>query len=148
MKLLNSVKLTVFVKEGEDLIAIKETFLKLIPFDIEQEKLSLLEINASGFNEGKIKIIELQLLKEKHTNQFIKNLMSKFSSEQKALLLRQFYSRCDSEFNFFIRVDKEKLLNNEYFITDSGNCYHIKMNLACFPRNIDAAKALVEKILG
>jgi RNA binding exosome subunit len=146
VKLLNSVNISVFVKEDENYVAIRETFLKLIPFDIEKEKLSIVETNTLGF-ETKIKIIELQLLKEKHTNQFIKNIMSKFSEEQKALLLRQFYSRCDSEFNFFIRLDKEKLQDNEYSITDLGNCFHLRMNLACFPRNIDAAKTLIEKIL-
>ena len=44
--------------EEEDVEGIKEGLLKLIPLELEQEKIKYLEKNAAGFNERKIKIYE------------------------------------------------------------------------------------------
>ncbi len=149
MRLLNTVHLSVFVKEsdGEDIDPVKDALIRLIPFDIEKEKVGLKVTSASGFDERVIKIIEVTLSKEKHTNAFLKSLMSHLSDEQKAMLLRQFESRCDSEFNFFIRLDKERLLSGEHLITDSGKCFHIRMNIACYPKNLGAAREVAERML-
>jgi len=68
-------------------------------------------------------------------------------NEQRELILRQAETRLDREFNFFIRFDKEKLVNeNKYWITDSGNCFHIKMNIACFPRKREQALKIIQNI--
>ena len=147
MKLLNTVHLSVFVKDGEDIDAIKNTFLKLLPFDLDKEKLVLDIINAEGF-EKTIRIIQIALSKEKHTNAFLKEFTAKLSDEQKETLRKQFYTRCDAEFNFFIRLEKQALLKGRYELTDSGSCYHIRMNLACYPKNLVSARDVVEKILG
>ena len=54
--------------------------------------------------------------------------------------------RLDEECNFFIRLDKEKLMNGECWITDSGDCYHIKISVAAFPKKKERAKQVVEQI--
>ncbi len=147
MKLLNTIHVTVFAKEQEDFDAIKNALLKLIPFNLEKEKIELKIINASGF-EKTIRILEVALSKEKHTNAFLKEFTQKLSSEQKKTLIEQFDSRCDAEFNYFIRVEKDALLDGKFELTDSGNCFHIKMNIACYPKNLKSAKSIVEKMLG
>jgi len=49
---------------------------------------------------------------------------------------------------FFIRLDKAKLLEEDAFwITDCGNCFHIKITLASFPKTRDAALKVVQKWL-
>lgn len=147
MKLLNTIHLSVFSKEFEDFEAIKNTVLKIIPFDIEKEKVELKIINAAGF-ESTIKIIEIALVKEKHTNAFLKSFLTRLSAEQKKMLIDQFDTRCDSEFNFFIRLEKDLLMNEKYELTDGGNCFHIKFNIACYPKNHESARKIIMQIFG
>ena len=112
---------------------IKRKLLVLIPFDMEKEKIQLKETNAAGSNQSEIKIFEIELKKDRHINEFLENLNNKLDIEQKELLIRQINSRLDNDLNFFIRLDKEKLLNDNLCITDSGNCFHIRIYLAAFP---------------
>ncbi len=147
MKLLNNIKISVFVKEGEDEEKIAEKLRSFIPLDLEEEKVSLERKRATGFNDKKIVVLEIILQKEKHANAFLKHLEKILGSEQKELLMKQAESRLDEDFNFFIRFDKQKLLgNNEYHITDSGKCFHIKMNIACFPRKREKAMGIIQNI--
>lgn len=149
MKFLNNVTLSVFAKpgEGEDLAAVKKALIEFCPLNLETEKITVKEEIAKGFNEQPIRIITITLTKQSHTNAFLKWLLEKLTHEQKALLLSQKESRLDQEFNFFIRFDKDKWLSErELFITDSGRCFHLKMNLAVYPARRPDALLLVEKI--
>lgn len=148
MRSANSIHIRVFSKEGEDEEKIAERIKLLAPFDFEKEKIKFRRETAISFNESKIKIFTLLLEKERHTTAFLKLLMSKLAQEQKELLLRQIETRLDTELNFFIRIDKEKLLNeNRLWITDSGNCYHITISIAAFPRKREVALKVVDEIL-
>jgi len=145
MKLLNSVLLSVFVREGENEII--EKLKSFIPLDFEKEKISIKRQTAEGFDDKRIIILEIEIEKEKHTNVFLKELDSRLENKQRELLSRQAESRLDEEFNFFIRFDKEKLLNEgKLWITDSGSCFHVKMNIACFPRKRDIALGIIQNI--
>ena len=144
MKQFNNLKISVFAKEDHE--KIKQKLIELMPFDLEKEKLAVKEQKTHGFNEKIIYVYEINLKKDRHINAFIENLISRLSDEQKDLIKRQLESRLDEKYNFFLRLDKEKLLNNEFWITDSGDCYHIKANVACFPRKREKAIALLREI--
>jgi len=147
MKLLNNIKLSVFIKEDEDEERLTQVLKSLVPFDLEEEKIGVKKINATGFGEKKIIIAEINLEKERHNKEFLRRLNELLSEEQKELLKRQAESRLDESFNFFIRFDKEKLLNHEHLkITDCGHCFHIKMNIACFPRKREKAMEIIQNI--
>ncbi len=146
MKYLNTVTLSVFVNSEENLAAIKQALIALVPFNLEEEKIAVKDEVARGFNDQPIHILTITLAKTAHTNAFLKFLLEKLTSEQKELLLRQKESRLDSELTFFIRFDKERWLANELIITDSGTCFHLKMHLAAFPARRPDALVLVEKI--
>jgi len=147
MKIANSIKITFFVKEEEDEEKIKKSLLSLIPFNLEKEKVELKQSNAKGFNEKNIKIFEIFLQKEKQINIFLKNLNNNLSKEAKELILKQAESRTDNEGNFFLRFSKDKLLNeNEFWLTDQGNCFHIKLNIAAFPKNKENTLIIINRI--
>jgi RNA binding exosome subunit len=149
MKIAHSIRLSVFSYEGEDSEKIAKVFASLFPFPLEQEKLAVKRTNASGFSEKTIVIFELFLEKEKHTSAFLKYLKQRLSDDQRQLLLRQSESRLDSELSFFIRLDKPKLLDEDrVWITDSGNCFHIKMSIAAYPSTHESALKVVENWLG
>lgn len=147
MKQLHKVLINVFCKEREDESLILEKLKSLIPLDLEKEKIYVKRTSAEGFSNKKIRIFEIELKKEAHTNGFLDDFLGKLSDEQKEMLHRQAESRLDDNLDFFIRLDKEKLLNNEFFITHSGNCFHIKLHIAAFPAKKAVALDIVKKIL-
>lgn len=148
MRYVHNIKITVFVKPEENDFhsLIKNKLINLVPFNIEEQKISVLGSPVEGFESRKIIIYEIDLLKENHTTSFIKNLKEKLPGEQKQLLLSQRWSRLDDELNFYIRLDKQELLKEKYSITDSGDCFHIKMHIAAFPKNRESALKVIEKI--
>jgi len=149
MKLTHTVRLSVFAYEGEDSVKIESVLRSLFPLSLEQEKVELKQTNATGFAERRIIIFEIFLQKEKHTNAFLNNLKQKLSDDQRQLLIRQSVSRLDDELNFFIRLDKDKLLaEDRFWITDSGNCFHIRMSVAAYPSNREAALKVICGWLG
>ena len=148
MKIAHNIKISVFCKPEEDYDKIKNSFLKLVPFNLEEEKLRIEEFNATSFNERTIKIIELTLEKEKHTNKFLNFLLKNLNEEQKQLLTRQIETKLDNDLYFYIRLDKTKLIEeNEFWVTDSGDCYHIKISVAAFPSNRAAAIKVMKEFL-
>ena len=90
-------------------------------------------------------LYDLSLTKDSHTSEFLKNLKEKLAGEQKELILRQAESRLDEDLNFFLRFDKEKLINEDkLWITDSGNCFHIKISIAAFPKRRENGLEIVK----
>jgi RNA binding exosome subunit len=148
MKYFNTVTLSVFAKpEEEDVSAIKQALSELVPLSLTEENIVLTEEKAVGFNEQPIHVLSIVLAKEKHANAFLKGLLAKLTDEQKELLLMQKESRLDNDFNFFIRFEKDKWLTERTLvITDSGRCFHIRMNLAVYPARRPDALVLVDKI--
>jgi len=160
MKLANNIKVTVFIKTTdksvesvsqdlqkpeEDENGLKLKLLELLPFNLEEEKIVLKKTRATGFGQKEIIIYEVELDKDKHTNLFLKNLKEKLDEQQRIMLIKQ-EDRLDERLNFFIRLDKESLLQEQYQVTDCGECFHIRISIAAFPRKKDVALEVVKKI--
>ena len=147
MKYAHNIKLSVFVKDSEDPIKVGDAILTLIPFDIVKEKIELKKSIVDGFEEKKIIIFELILKKSSHVSRFIANLQRNLSLSQKQLILQQASSRLDPELDFFIRLDKSILLEkNKLELTDSGNCFHIRIAIASYPAKREPALEIVKKL--
>jgi len=147
MKNFTSVTLSVFAKPEDDAVRLKDGLLALIPLNLEEEKIPLEDQKALGFNERTIHIFTVTLGKDRHVNAFIDFLMGKMNSQQKRQLLDQAESRLDADLVFFIRFDKELWLQERVLqLTDSGACYHLKLNVAAFPRKRDVALGIVTKV--
>jgi RNA binding exosome subunit len=147
MKLAHNIKLSVFSHEDDNIEQLGETLRKLCPFDLEQEKLQLKRSTATGFRDRQITIFEIRLTKEKHTNKFLTHLKEQISDDQRKRLLNQAESRLDEDLDFFIRLDKQKLIKNTFLITDSGNCFHIRISVAAYPANREAGLKVVKEWL-
>ena len=149
MKIAHQIKIKVFSyeKNNEDEKLILDKFLQLFPFNLEYEKVNLKKTYAEGFHGTKITIFEVTLVKERHTNQFIENLTKNLDAEQKKLILSQIESRLDNHLDLFLRFDKKEYLeNNKLMLTDSGNCFHMKISIAAFPKNRELGLNLVKYI--
>tara|TARA_Y100000294_G_scaffold56258_1_gene53268 strand:+ start:5103 stop:5555 length:453 start_codon:yes stop_codon:yes gene_type:complete len=149
MKIAHQIKVKVFSyeKNNEDEKLVLDKFLQLFPFNLKDEKIELKNTNALGLNENKITIFEVALTKEKHTNLFLNNLIKNLDEEQKKLILSQLESRLDNNLDFFLRFDKtEYIQNNKLKLTDSGNCFHIKISVAAFPKKREIARKIISQI--
>ncbi len=148
MKYAHNVKLSVFSHEDEDSAKIEQALRNLVPFDLEDKRISVNKTIATGAKDNKIFIFEIFLEKQSHVSKFISNLLSNLSEDQKDLLMRQSGSRLDSELNFFIRLNKTILLDQDLWqITESGNCFHIRITIAAYPAKRDAGLVVVNKML-
>ncbi|MEM4336831.1 MAG: RNA-binding domain-containing protein [Candidatus Woesearchaeota archaeon] len=148
MKLAHTIKLSVFVNEGEEEAQILERMKSFLPLDFDIEKITIQRQKATGLKENKIIILTLNLEKEKHTNVFIETLINNLNQKQREILLREAQSRLDNELNFYIRIDKKKLMEeNKFYITDSGNCFHIKIHIAAFPKKREKALEVIRRFL-
>ncbi len=147
MKWVHRVTITVFDKPGENKAETTEGLKALVPFNLENAKIKIEDQHAEGFNQRKINILIITLTKEKHTNDFLQFLLNTLNEEQKRLLVSQAESRLDEELDYFIRIEKDKWVQErQIWLTDSGNCYHIKLSLAAFPKKRETALKLVEKM--
>ena len=147
MKLAHFIELRVFSKEDDDEAMIVSRLNELAPIDHVKDKLPLKSKISLGFDDKKIKIITVHLTKERHTSAVLSNLNKKLSDEQKELLLKQLESRLDHNLHFFIRLDKDKLIEGTYWITDGGNCFHMKIALAAYPHKREIAKKMLTEYL-
>lgn len=147
-KLFHNILISVFIKPEEDFDSIKTAFLSLFPFDLEILKIPVNERNASTFNDRTIKIIEVKLEKNRIINEFMNHISEKLNHNDKAMLVRQLDSRIDDELNFFFRLSKKRLLEDNCFVVvDHGNCFHFKCHIATYPKNKDKAKELLSDFL-
>jgi RNA binding exosome subunit len=120
---------------------------KFFPFDLEEEKLKIDRRSAISFDARKILIFQVHLEKTSHINQFLRHLSTLLNDQQKTLLIKQKESRLDKGNHFFIRFDKDKLINeNRFFVTDKGNCYHLKMSIAAFPTTRENAFKVLDEL--
>ena len=145
MKIANNVRVRVFCREDEDRDLIARKLRQLLPFDPEKEKVRIEERKAEGFNEKKILIMTVALSKDRHVTPFLKNLAEKLGDEA-ATVAEQADSRTDENMNLYVRLDKEMLLKDRFVLTDSGNCYHVRINLAAFPKKKEKAFPIINKI--
>lgn len=146
MKYAHFIEMRVFSKEQDDEQAIISRIKELFPFDFEKEKISLGQKTALGFEDKKINIFTVNICKDRQIKKFLANLLSKIDQDQKSMLIRQLESRLDSNLHFYIRLDKDRLMEGEYFITDSGNCFHFTIAVAAFPHKREIAADIVRSI--
>jgi RNA binding exosome subunit len=147
MRWIHRATLTVLGKPEEDVEAVIEGLRALVPFNLEEAKVPFQTQKAEGFEERIIKIFTIILSKEAHTNDFLQFLLDTLSQEQKDTIISQAESRLDTEYDFFIRFDKDAWMQERQLeLTDSGNCFHIKMSLAVFPKKKEAALQLIKKL--
>ncbi|MCK4669568.1 MAG: hypothetical protein KAT43_00070 [Nanoarchaeota archaeon] len=144
-RLVNNIVLSAFCREDEDYEAIKAKVIGFFPFDVMDLKL-VAEKKAQGFNEKIIRQIFIALKKQAHIKEFLEILNEKLGDAQRKLLLAQKESRFSDYFDFFIRLDKKKFMQDKFKLTDSGDCVHVKINIAAFPRKTEVAFKNIEKL--
>ena len=145
-KLFHKARIRVFAKEGEDYEKIRHALVSLLPFDVSSEKVDVEQHTSLGFNDKEIRTYEICISKARHLKAFFESLKEKLGS-QKDILARQKETRLDGGLNFFIRLDKQSILDSgRLVLTDSGSCFHISLSIAAFPSRRETALSIIDKI--
>jgi len=146
MKLLHFVEMRVFCKEYDIFDDIVKGIHFLFPFDFVKEKIILGEKTVEGFDQKKIKIFTVKISKQSQTTAFIKHLSKNLDDKQRKTIIEQLDSRLDEGLHFYIRLEKDELISGKYYLTDTGNCYHIKLSIAAYPHRKEAARDIIKSI--
>ncbi|MFP4568297.1 MAG: RNA-binding domain-containing protein [Candidatus Woesearchaeota archaeon] len=147
MKFANNIHLRVFCKSDDQEEQIVNGLLFISGFslsELEDEKVEIKKLKAKGFSEN-IFIFELLFVKDRHINRVLKHINSNLSSNDKRYLVEQ-DNRLDDNLDFFIRLSKPLILENSFELTDGGDCFHIKINIAAFPKKKVVAKEKIKEI--
>lgn len=148
MEIAHSAAIRVFCGEEENESEVMNGLKSLLPFDLEKEKIAIQKQTAFGFSDKRINIFEVTLAKKRHIKAFLDGLLPRISGTDRLMLLRQLDSRVDNDANFFVRFEKETLAkHNELLVTDSGNCYHVRIKIAAYPSTKEAAVRIMEAVL-
>lgn len=149
MKQIHHIWLTVYCKPEDKEEDILTNLIGFFPFSLEEEKIKINRKSAITSEEREIVILQVHLEKTRHIKKFIEYLKGILDDQQKDLLLKQKESRLDESNHFFVRFDKDKLIDKgKYILTDKGNCYHLKISIAAFPATNENAFKIVEEIFG
>jgi len=147
MRYVHNIEMRVFSKEEDNEEDIVKKIKELFPIDFEKEKIILKRKTNYGFEDKKIVVFTITISKQRHTKVVLKNLFENLSNEQKEMLLKQLDNRLDESLHFYLRLNKDKLIKNEYSLIDTGNCFHFRMAIAAYPHDRDVAKNIVKEIL-
>lgn len=149
MKNAHYISIRVFVKPNEDLEQIKKTLFELSGTKqdlFEKNNIYLTQEIVEGFNQKNITKLTLQIEKNKLINNFFQKLNDKLTNNELQALRKQ-ENRLDTDMNFYLRLNKEELLKNNYKLTDKGNCYHVRVNLATYPKKKIKALEIINRII-
>ncbi len=148
MKYAHLIKLAVYSYEYENSEPILDAFLNFFPFNLADNQIYLKRKDAAGFNDKKIGIFEIILVKNNLINDFLKNMLNNLDESQKNQILQQIGSGLDKNLDFFLRFGKESWIKEKRLIlTDSGKCFHIKISIAAFPKKREVALSVVRDLL-
>lgn len=143
MKIAHNIVFTVFISP-EELVSDPERITRfesqlraLIPIDFVKEKLAFKKTDVEGFNGRKIRIITLTIEKGPHVTSTLKALHNVLEPLTRAKILQELDSRIDEESFFYIRFDKDAFCQGIYTLTDTGNCVHLKIAIAAYPKKRD-----------
>ena len=138
------IEVRVFSKPEDDEEKVYEGLLKFFPFETEK---IIQKRNAIGFNNRKIVVFSATLDKQRLIKLFLKKLSGMLSSKQKNLLVNEASERIDEKLCIYLRFGKNKLIQEDKLcLAGGGDCYHIKIGLAAFPRKKERAIRIVSEI--
>lgn len=146
-QLIHNISVRVFEKNEDQIDNIYHVFKQLLPVDFEEEKINLDHQKAEGFEEETIHILSMETTKRRNNWLLLRNIFENLKEEDKHKLYEQRKTRVDKQGYFYIRLDKNSLLNQEYKVTEKGDCFHFKIKIAAFPKKRETIMDSVETIL-
>ena len=128
--MIHNIKFRVFVYENEDVDELSQAILNILPeAEIEAEE-------AEGLTEDKIIILSGTVSKKRYTKEFFNLLLESVDLDK---LNDDLERKMDEKGNWFLRFDKEDVIDEKMTIKDSGDSIHLKIKIAAYPAKKEIA---------
>jgi RNA binding exosome subunit len=115
-----------FSHATEDLEKVKSLLSKFFSFDISFD-----EKKTYGHFGNEIKIISVELTRDKDIKRFISEFLNIMD---KQYILDTIERRIDEDGILFVRMDKERIYNDDFTIDDSGDVI-VSMKFVTYPKS-------------
>ena len=84
--------------------------------------------------------------KKRETKEFLNTLIASIGEDQLIKLYNDLDRKMDEKGNLFLRLSKEKALDEEWEILDGGDSIHLKIKIAAYPAKKEVALKKIKEI--
>ena len=138
--MIHNIRYRVFIYENEDKDEVLEALLNILPTaEPEVEE-------AEGLLEEKMLILTGTVSKKRETKEFLNTLIESIGEDQLVKLYNDLDRKMDEKGNLFLRLSKEKALEEEWEILDGGDSIHLKIKIAAYPAKKEVAIKKIAEI--
>ena len=138
--MIHNIRYRVFIYENEDKDEILEALLNVLPTaEPEVEE-------AKGLLEEKMLILTGKIKKKRETKEFLNTLIDSIGKDQLIKLYNDLDRKMDEKGNLFLRLSKEKALDEEWEILDGGDSIHLKIKIAAYPAKKEVAIKKISEV--
>ena len=136
--MIHNIRYRVFIYDNEDKDEVLQALLNILPTaEPEVEE-------AEGLLEEKMLILTGTISKKRETKEFLNTLLEEIGQDQVKKLYNDLDRKMDEKGNLFLRLSKEKALDEEWEILDGGDSIHLKIKIAAYPAKKEVALKLLE----
>ena len=146
-KQIHSIKINVFEKNQDEIETINQVYQYLLPLDFKKEKINILQEQLEGFNQKIIYSITLETIKKRHNMMLVEVIFGNLEKNEIKKIYDQIESRLSDDGSFYMRLDKQSLLDKSFILTEDGDCFHIKIKTAGYPAKRQIFITTIKKIL-
>ncbi len=144
MKQFHNVEVSMFVRQNEDLSELMLLFEQVFPFPVKE---LLKTEKVSGFEQEIITVVKVKIMQHAKILEFLLHLFQGMTEDQFRLIRTQVESRLDDDGYFYIRISKNGVKFGKHKLTETGDCIHIKILTAAFPKNRENAMKVIQTYL-
>ena len=138
--MIHNIRYRVFIYENEDKDEVLEALLNILPTaEPEAEE-------AEGLLEEKMLILTGAISKKRETKEFLNTLIASIGEDQLIKLYNDLDRKMDEKGNLFLRLSKEKALDEEWKILDGGDSIHLKIKIAAYPAKKEVALKKIKEV--
>lgn len=138
--MIHNIRYRVFIYDNEDKDEVLQALLNILPTaEPEVEE-------AEGLLEEKMLILTGTISKKRETKEFLKTLLEEIGQDQVKKLYNDLDRKMDEKGNLFLRLSKEKALDEEWEILDGGDSIHLKVKIAAYPAKKEVALKKISEV--
>lgn len=120
--------------------------LSKIVVGMKEEQVKVMREDLEGGYGNPITFIHVSFTKNPNIEKVLKLLKERLLESDKELLLSEFPQRFDSKkSSFYIRLDKENLIQDIFKVTNSANVIKITLKLRAFTKQAEFKEFLISK---
>jgi len=138
--MIHNIRYRVFIYDNEDKDEVLQALLNILPTaEPEVEE-------AEGLLEEKMLILTGTISKKRETKEFLNTLLEEIGQDQVKKLYNDLDRKMDEKGNLFLRLSKEKALDEEWEILDGGDSIHLKIKIAAYPAKKEVALKKISEV--